>query len=1293
MIAANNGDRLVGRLTPIAAVILALGTSQVDAADKSWLNPVSGSWHNGSLWSGGAIPGASDTAVLANAGTIQLNAPATVDIFGITGTGSLTGSGTLTTNGIGLFGSGGINGPSIMTEALAWWGTSSMTGSGETKVSDTAMLGDGENLSFQTLAGGRKLALIGDTGFLSYRLFIDQATVTNKGTFESLGDIRGNTVFDNAISGTGASSVFNNQGSFIQDATGRTTNVGAVFNNTGSTTVRSGTLKLSGGGTHSGSFVVDAGQMLEFADGTHLLNGGQINNSGVLKVSYGTTTFASTLAYTGGGLVEASGGTLSLNLAAPVSLTELRLTGGTVNANNMVSTPLLNMEGGILNLQGGGTFSPDKILLVGGILNTNGTMIQTPLLDMQNGTLHGTDNAVVTQLNWSLYGTMSGSGTTRVTGQTMLGDGSVVAEMALDQGRTLTLEGPSTYRGRRLLLGGNSKVNNLATFTNRGNVAGGNVYPNEINAGTFNNIGSFVQDASGTGLTISSRFNNSGTVTVSSGTLSLAGGGSHTGSFDILAGQTLEFTYAAYDPNVKSVMSEGNINNQGTLRFGGRSTITFDGSAEIKGAGTIEVADLYGTLNLNAAKPIVASKLDIQSGSLGGTINIGAALQIPVVSIAGGTVNLTGAGPHTVEQLAVRDGTLKANASNISTQGFLMRGGTFEGTGLIEVGNFTWVGGAMQGAGTTEVTGNAQIKWDFGVGYWISMYSGRTLNLRGTTELSTQMQVFSGSQINNFGTLTSRGSVGVGYVHPGWISGDTSSAFNNRGQFIQDASGKDTKFDTRFNNSGQVLITSGALNLRGGGSHAGHFQVQAGQKLELGGGTTEFNPGSGISNLGALRSSGGVTTLKSGMNYNGNGWIESGGNGVLNLDMGGVLNPQKVVLGGGTLNANTTLDTPELTFTRFGEYVSSSLPVLAGTATVYADTLDWPVYGTMSGSGKTVVRGTAMLKDWHQSLDQGRTLVLNGQTTFRSQSLEVSNGSRVVNNGVISSRGNLRYDNSVYDNIITSVNGGLFHNAGSFIQDSASKTTTVETAFRNSGVIQVTSGHMVFKGGFEQTTEAGVPGGDAIASTAISFSVAAGASVAGHSFVIEAGLVDIDGSLNTFADGNGEAGSFVMTGGTLMGSGTINGDAFIGGDASTAVFTPGHSPGMFTINGDVIFGAGSVLELEVGLDGTNNPVWDRLLAHSIRFQAGSTVRLKVANQVGELQDLDFLSCSSGCVFEEGMNVQIVGRTGNVVMSDAGLSASVAAVPEPETWALLLAGTGLIGMRLRRKALSERQITG
>src|SRR5208282_4425246 len=95
-------------------------------------------------------------------------------------------------------------------------------------------------------------------------------------------------------------------------------------------------------------------------------------------------------------------------------------------------------------------------------------------------------------------------------------------------------------------------------------------------ASTFNNSGSYIKSGS-SATTIYTAFNNTGSLSVQAGTLSLAGGGTLSGSEDVLAGATLNFnggTYAVSNLGTgagtgRLLVSGGTLNTGGTNSFAG----------------------------------------------------------------------------------------------------------------------------------------------------------------------------------------------------------------------------------------------------------------------------------------------------------------------------------------------------------------------------------------------------------------------------------------------------------------------------------------------------------------------------------------------------------------------------------------------------------------------------------------------------------------------------------------------------------------------------------------------------
>ncbi len=130
---------------------------------------------------------------------------------------------------------------------------------------------------------------------------------------------------------------FVNAGLLEQTVTTGTTNIGVAFTNTGTVSVKSGTLEFSGGGSSAASAITVAkAATLDFAAGTFTLNGGAYNATGVTEVSTtpqfpaGATLDLSgaTSANFGSGLVVA-GGNLKLGAVAATAAS-FEQNGGTI---------------------------------------------------------------------------------------------------------------------------------------------------------------------------------------------------------------------------------------------------------------------------------------------------------------------------------------------------------------------------------------------------------------------------------------------------------------------------------------------------------------------------------------------------------------------------------------------------------------------------------------------------------------------------------------------------------------------------------------------------------------------------------------------------------------------------------------------------------------------------------------------------------------------------------------------------------------------------------------------------
>ena len=216
---------------------------------------------------------------------------------------------------------------------------------------------------------------------------------------------------------------------------------------------------------------------------------------------------------------------------------------------------------------------------------------------------------------------------------------------------------------------------NGGTFTNEGTVDDQvdltflvpNILPCTTSGGSFNNSGTFTKSGD-TGTTLFTTqgscgplsFNNTGTVNVNSGTLSLQDGKSTSGSFTVPAGSTLNFSGGTY---------------------------TLDGSSSVTGAGTGRFGLAAVTFATGAA--YTTSSTTVSGNVAGGSVTFNSSASTGTYTQSGGT-------------LEIATGTFSISNS------LTWSGGTLGGGGnLVVSGAMSWSGGTKSGAGT--LTANSGI--------------------------------------------------------------------------------------------------------------------------------------------------------------------------------------------------------------------------------------------------------------------------------------------------------------------------------------------------------------------------------------------------------------------------------------------------------------------------------------------------------------------------------------------------------------------------------------------------------
>ena len=177
----------------------------------------------------------------------------------------------------------------------------------------------------------------------------------------------------------------------------------------------------------------------------------------------------------------------------------------------------------------------------------------------------------------------------------------------LDGGRTLRLGGTSTVTGTFVQIGlnggndpgsGSLTIASGATLNDQTTSSGLNIVTSfrgaadDGTAAVVNNLGTFTKSGSAATSTISTTFNNKGTVDVQSGTLSLSGGGTDAG--------------AAYQ-------------GAGTVNFSG-GTRTLDAASSIKGNATFS----GGTTTVNGGTGTGLLTVSGGTATFNGTVTAGA---------------------------------------------------------------------------------------------------------------------------------------------------------------------------------------------------------------------------------------------------------------------------------------------------------------------------------------------------------------------------------------------------------------------------------------------------------------------------------------------------------------------------------------------------------------------------------------------------------------------------------------------------------------------------------------------
>ncbi len=778
----------------------------------------------------------------------------------------------------------------------------------------------------------------------------------------------GDATFGGTLTGSGTLTI---RGNFLwtqgtMTGNGRTVlETGAVMDVAGGVSLATRTLE--NGGTvfwtgsrdislSSGAVITNRAGALFHAQNSASLAGfasaARFDNAGTFRksVNSGTTTISSGMSFNNSGTVEVQTGTLLCNGA-------------------FTNSGAVNLSGSATNrLAGGGAFNAGAQLNGAGLYEFNaGTFnanadLTIQNLDFINATLSGPANVTIANvMNWS-GGTMSGTGRTII---------QPAATLNATNPSTTVLSGRTLENGGTVLFGGAGTfgVASSGVITNRpgalfriegessSGLGGGGA------SGRFDNAGTFRKSA-GTGTSVVASglaFNNSGGVEIQTGTLSFAGGGSATGTFDAPAATSVVWSGGTFTLNPGA-----QLNGSGLFRLnGGNVTANLDLAVE-----NLDLVSAFSTLS-GTSMVSVATLMNWTAGTMSGggrtiigpgaVMNLGSSSTPSLSSRAlenAGTVLWTGSGGITLSSGVITNrpgalfqaqsaapiffgsganrfdnaGTFRKSISSgtttvqsgigfndsgaveIQTGTLHFNGGiTNQGTVTLSAGATNRLAGGGSASGTFTAPATALVEWTSGT---FTLNPGAQLNGSGLYRLNggnvtanLDLAVENLDLVSAFSTLSGTSMVSVATLM-NWTAGTMSGGGRTiigPGAVMNLGSSSSPGLSSRtLENAGTVLWTgSGGIVLAPGvitNRPGALFHVQNAAQISLGFSSGRFD------NAGTFRKSvsSGTTTVQSGISFNNSGTVDLR-SGILSMQGGYVSSSNALLnsaLGGTTAGTN-----------------------------------------------------------------------------------------------------------------------------------------------------------------------------------------------------------------------------------------------------------------------------------------------------------------------------------------------------------------------------------------------------
>jgi outer membrane autotransporter protein len=862
---------------------------------------------------------------------------------------------------------------------------------------------------------------------------INQGTITTTGSAGHGLDARGtNTTITNTgtvtVSGAGAAG--------IRIAAGANN---AVITNSGNVTGTVGALLQANGGTltNTGTLTGTTGTAISLA-----------GNNNILKLGTGSVIIGDVISTgTGNALVLTGSGTEDKNFAGFSKLTADQST-GTWTLTGNVGT--VSGTASATNIQGG------TLVVTGVITNSNdgGATIATgSALMLGNGGTTGTvtgavDDEGVLNFNRSdsvaFAGAISGSGAVVQAGTgvtTLTATNTYIGGTIISTG-TLALTGMGSIAASR-------GVENAGVFDISGTAAGASI--KSLSGGGMVNLGAQSLTLTAASGTYSGVIQGSGGLTVEGGTQTLTGANSYTGATTITAGtlqvagggQVNGTAAVSVDAGGLIVTSAGTafvtpgdlIMGRGagaavvTVADGGKLTTgrSFIGegiggttlatmlTATVTGTGSVwDAGDFLGvgavggattgTLTVSGGGVVKAQSNVSDSG-----IGIGG-IGVVRVSGAGSAINIGGAAPFTIGELAGGAGTLTIeNGGLVIAPTVLM--GAFDATagGTLNVNGTPGAQGVLQTAGLSKDSGSAGVNFDGGL-------------LRATADNTAFISGFApGEIILQAGGMT---------VDTGAFTDTAASTLAGSGALTKQGVG--TLIVTADNSyAGDTTITAGALELGNGGTTGGIV----GDVTDNG--MLTFDRSDDLIFAGVISGMGAVSQVGTGT------IVLSGANGYA----GGT------TISGGTLVGSSS---------SFG-----SGAILDNAVLVIDQPMDADFANALNGTGRFIKQGAGRLNLIGTGTYSGMTIVTAGTLSVNgaiaASAVTVANGATLGGNGtvgatMVQSGATIAPGNSIGT---LHVNGAFVQAAGSLYQVELDPASSASDLVLVNGTASIAGGAML----------------------------------------------------------------------------------------------------------------------------------------------------------------------------------------------------------------------------------------